>query len=170
MSMDISKCRIGFKYKFECFDTLGNLKWDFTENNMIPDEGRDYILNVALLGGSQFSSWYIGLYEGAHSPATGDNMSAFPATATEITTAYSESTRVLIVPDALTNGVYVNGAAPATFTFTAAKTVRGGFISSGSVKGGTTGVLLSAVLASSPKTVAAGESLRVTAGLSLVTV
>ncbi|MGE4338838.1 MAG: hypothetical protein AB7E55_23095 [Pigmentiphaga sp.] len=168
--MEISKGRIGFKYTFECFDAQGRLKWEFTEHNLIPDEGRDYILNAALLAGSQFSSWYIGLYEGAHTPAVDDDMAGFPATATEITTAYSEATRGLIVPDALAAGVYVNSAAPNTFTFTAAKTVRGGFISSGSVKGGTTGVLLSAVLASSPKVVAAGESLRVTAGLSLVTV
>lgn len=168
--MDISKGRIGFKYKFECFDALGNLKWEFTQDNLIPDQGRDYLLNAGLLAGSQFSSWYIGLYEGAHAPATGDTMATFIAAATEITTAYSEATRLLLAPNTLSGGVYINATAPAVFTFTAAKTVRGGFISSGSVKGGTTGVLLSAVLAPSPKTVGAGEQLRVTTGFGLVTI
>ena len=139
-------------------------------HNIIPDQGRDYLLNAGLLLGSQFNSWFIGLYEGSYAPVAGDTMATFVASATEITAAYSEAARVALVPDALAAGVYVNAASPAVFTFTAEKTVRGGFISSGSVKGGTTGILLSAVLSSSPKVVAAGESLRVTSGLSLVTI
>ena len=168
--MDISKARIGFEYTFECFDQDGRLKWAFTEHNLIPNEGRDYLLNAGLLAGAQLSSWYIGLYEGAHTPLATDTMAGFPAAATEITTAYDEVSRPALVPNALSGGVYINTASPAVFTFNAAKTVRGGFITSGSVKGGVTGVLLSAVLASSPKDVVALDQLRVTAGLSLVTI
>lgn len=164
-----SLAKIGFVYRFEHLSASGDVLSVEEARNIIPDEGRDYILNAALLAGSQFSSWYCGLYEGSYTPQVGDTMATFVASATEITTAYSETTRGLIVPDALAAGAYVNSATPLTFTFAAGKTVRGGFISSGSVKGGTTGILLSAVLASSPKTVAAGESLRVTTGLSLVT-
>lgn len=164
-----SKAQIGFVYRFEHLSKHGDVLSVEEAHNIIPDEGRDYILNAALLAGSQFSSWYCGLYEGAYTPQVDDTMADFIASSTEITTAYSEATRGLIVPDALAGGVYVNAASPLVFTFTAAKTVRGGFISSGSVKGGTTGVLLSAVLAPSPKAVGAGESLRVTTGLSLVT-
>lgn len=168
--MDISKARIGFEYKFECFDAQGRLKWEFTEHNLIPNEGRDYLLNAGLLAGSQFSNWYIGLYEGAHSPVAADTMAGFPAAATEITAAYDEVSRPALTPNALSSGIFINSASPAVFTFNASKTVRGGFISSGSGKGGTTGVLLSAVLASSPKDVVDGDQLRVTAGLSLVTI
>lgn len=165
-----SLAKIGFVYRFEHLSASGEVLSVEDAHNLIPDQGRDYLLNAGLLLGSQFNSWYIGLYEGSYSPQTTDTMATIVAAATEITTAYSEVTRGLLVPDALAGGVYANAAAPRTFTFTAAKTVRGGFISSGSVKGGTTGVLLSAVLASSPKAVAAGESLRVTAGLSLVSI
>lgn len=168
--MDISKARIGFEYTFECFDAQGRLKWAFTEHNMIPNEGRDYLLNAGLLAGSQFSNWYIGLYEGAYTPLVTDTMAGFPAAATELTTSYDEAARQALTPDALSGGVYINSTSPAWFTFNTTKTVRGGFISSGSVKGGTTGVLLSAVLAGSPKDVSAGEQLRVKAGLSLVTI
>lgn len=164
-----SLAKIGFKYTFEHLSANGDVLSVEEAYNIIPDEGRDYFLNSALLGGSQFSSWYCGLYEGAHDPQENDTMAGFAAASTEITTAYSEPTRGLIVPDALAGGVYVNGATPLVFTFTAEKIVRGGFISSGSVKGGTSGVLLSAVLASSPKVVGVGEALRVTTGLSLVT-
>lgn len=165
-----SLAKIGFVYHFECFDAAGKLKWEDTAHNIIPDQGRDYILNAALLLGSQFNSWFIGLYEGSYAPQAGDTMATFVASATEITTAYDEVSRPALTPDALSGGVYINAASKAVFTFNAAKTVRGGFISSGSVKGGTTGVLLSAVLAGSPKPVGAGEALRVTAGLSLVTI
>lgn len=164
-----SLVKIGFVYRFEHLSANGDVLSVEEAHNLIPDEGRDYLLNAGLLAGSQFSNWYTGLYEGSYAPQTTDTMATIIASSTEITTAYSETTRGLIVPDALSGGTYSNASAPLTFTFTAGKTVRGGFISSGPVKGGTTGVLLSAVLASSPKVVAAGESLRVTTGLSLVT-
>jgi len=165
----IDKTKIGFKYRFECFDTEGNLKWEFTEENLIPDAGRDYMLNAALNAGAQFSTWYIGLYSGNYVPVAGDTAATFPASATEITTAYTGDRKVL-VPGALSAGMWANVASPAVFEFSAATTtVSGGFISTVATKGGTTGVLLSAVLATSPKTVLAGESLKVTAGLSFVT-
>jgi hypothetical protein len=164
-----SLAKIGFTYRFEHLSEHGDVLSDDEEKNIIPDQGRDYIIAAAMLSGSQFASWYCGLYEGGYSPQASDTMATFVASATEITTAYSETARGLIVPDAPGGGLYVNAATPLVFTFTAATTVRGGFISSGGVKGGTTGILLSAVLASSPKTVAGGESLRITTGFSVVT-
>jgi hypothetical protein len=165
-----SKAKIGFVYRFEHLSADGDVLSVEDVHNLIPDQGRDYILTAALLLGSQFNNWFIGLYEGSYAPQASDTMATFVASATEITAAYAEAARLALVPNALAAGVFVNAASPAVFTFTAEKTVRGGFISSGSVKGGATGILLSAVLASSPKVVGAGESLRVTAGLSLVTV
>jgi hypothetical protein len=96
-------------------------------------------------------------------------MATISAASTEIT-AYTEALRVALTADPLTNGLYSNAGSPAEFTFSSTKTVRGGFISSSAVKGGTVGVLLSVVQASTAKQVAAGEILRVTAGLQLVTV
>lgn len=165
-----SLAKIGFVYRFEHLSVDGDVLSIDETHNLIPDQGRDYLLNAGLLAGSQFSNWYVGIYEGSYAPQPTDTMATFAAAATEITTAYSETSRGRLVPDALAGGVYANAATPLTFTFTTATAVRGGFISSGSVKGGTTGVLLSAVLASSPKSVGIGESLRVTAGLSLVTI
>lgn len=159
---------VGFVYQMECFSPDGKLLWSAREENILPNEGRDYMMNAALNLGSQFGNWFIGLYEGSYAPVAGDTMATFPASATEIT-AYSEAARVALVDEALASGLWANSVTKAQFTFTAAKTVRGAFISSGSVKGGTTGVLLSAVLAASPKTVNTGEILQVVAGLSLVT-
>lgn len=167
--MEISKAKIGFRYKFECLDAQGRPKWEFEQDNLIPDGGIEYILAAAVMGGAQFSNWYIGLYEGAYAPQAADTMANFIAAATE-TQTYTETTRPVLVPDVLSGGIFINGNEPAIFTFNANKTLRGGFIASNPVKGGQTGILLSAVLAPSPKPVESGDQLRVTAGLALITV
>lgn len=160
---------LGFVYHLECVSPNGEVLWQERWENVIPNQGRDYILTTALLGGAQLSSWFVGLYEGNYTPQATDTMATFVALATEITT-YAEAARPPLVAAPLAAGLFANSVTRAEFTFNALKTVRGGFISSASVKGGVSGVLLSAVLGSSPKTVAAGEILRVTTGLSLVTI
>jgi len=156
-----------FVYTFRCFDRYQNLRWEWTQHNLIPTAGRDYIIAAAMSGGSQFSTWYISLYSGAYTPQLTDTAANYPANATEITTAYSETVRQTLVPDAPGTGAYANVGSPAVFTFTATTVVRGGGLHSNSVKGGTTGVLVSIVAAPTPKTVNAGESLQVISGLAL---
>lgn len=159
-------CKVHFMYKFEHIRDGAVIDTEVVRN-VIPAEGITYILNAAVNGGSQFSTWYVGLFEGNYTPLTGDTMATFPASATETTTAYNEAARVLHVDGALASGLWSNTASPADFTFNATKTIYGGFISSGSVKGGTTGVLLSAVKAATSKAVVSGDILRVTAGITL---
>jgi hypothetical protein len=163
--------KIGFVYDFECIGVDGEVRWTAREENLIPDVGRDYILNAALTGGSQLSTWYIGLYENTHVPVVSDTMTSLLADAGEITTYTSAgSLRLQLQAGALSAGVYSNVATKAEFVFTANKSVRGGFIASSAAQGATSGTLLSAVYNSSAKAVNAGETLRVTAGLSLTTV
>lgn len=168
----IDKTPIGFKYKFLHYGVDGKLKNPDEDwvNNLIPNEGRDYILNAALNLGAAFGAWYVGIYSANYAPVASNTAANFPALATEITTAYSEATRPSHVDDTLAAGLWANSVAPAIFTFTASATVFGGFITSSATKGGTTGVLLSAVLASTSKTLLAGESLKVVTGLSFATV
>ena len=64
-----------FVYTFRCFDRHNNLCWEWTEKNLIPTAGRDYIVAAALSGGSQFSTWYISLYSGADRKSTRLNSS-----------------------------------------------------------------------------------------------
>lgn len=156
-----------FVYTFRCFDRHGDLRWEWTKRNLIPAAGRDYIIAAAMSGGSQFSTWYISLFSGAYTPQSTDTAANYPANATEITTAYSEANRPTLTPDAPGSGLYTNTGTPATFTFTTTTTVQGGGLHSNSVKGGTTGVLVSVVAAPSPKGVNAGEVLQVIAGLAL---
>lgn len=165
----ITKVKLGFEYTFTCKDACGHFKWSEVQHNLLPDEGIEYILDSALLAASQYSSWYIGLYENAHTPAVTDDMTAAVTTAGE-STDYSGSVRGTLTPDALASGVFSNAGTPTEFTFSAGATIRGGFITSSNARGTTSGLLLSIVALSSPRVMAVGDVLSVTAGLSLATV
>jgi hypothetical protein len=115
------------------------------------------------------ANWYIGLYEGNYTPVSTDVMSTFPTLSTECS-AYDEATRQLFQGGSISAGTVNNFLAKAEFTSNANKTIYGGFISSVSSKGATSGVLLSAVKFASPKTFSAGDVLRATAGFTLASV
>lgn len=165
-----SKGVLGFVYHYECIGLDGKLKWESREENLIPDVGRDYILNAALNGGTQYTTWYIGLYEANRTPIVSDTMATLIADCQEsVSYASPGNLRLTLEDGALSGGVWSNLASVAEFTFTAAKTIRGGFISSNAARGSTAGMLLSAVKNSTDKPIEIGEILRVTAGLSLTT-
>jgi len=166
----LEKAKIGFVYRVEHIGADGEVISVEEIENLIPDVGRDYILNSSLLASSQYPAWYIGLYTAARTPVVGDDMTSFMTDADESIT-YDGTVRLTLTPDALSNGLFSNAGSPAEFDYlTIAETVRGGFIASSSSRGTSTGLLLSAVLFPTPKILAAGETLRVTAGLQLVTV
>lgn len=158
--------KAGFTYTVEVVDAAGNVTDSEVIKNLVPLEGLTHILNTVLKGGAPVGSWYIGVYEGNYTPDANDTMAAFPAAATE-STAYTPSTRPAFTPGAISSGSVDNSAAKAELTFTSTKTLYGGFISSASAKGSTSGVLLSVVRFGSPKTLDAGSVLRVTAGFTM---
>ena len=161
------KTKAGFRYLVEVLDPAGRVVDSEVIDNLMPIEGVNHMLGVLLKGGSQYTSWAIGLFEGSYTPTIADTMATFPGDATECT-AYESATRMGFTAGDVAGGTASNSAAAAEFVFTADKTVRGGFIASSGVKGGTTGVLLSAVRFASPKVISSGGTLRVTAGLSIV--
>lgn len=135
-------------------------------HNIMPIEGLNHVLGVTLLGASQVTQWYVGVYENDYTPLPGDDMATFPGLAGE-STAYVNATRHALTMGAASGGVSDNSAARTEIEFTATKTIRGGFIASTPTKGATAGVLLSAVKFATPKAVEAGAILRLTAGLQL---
>lgn len=137
-------------------------------HNLLPTEGANHMVGVTFKGQTPVSQWYVGLYEGNFTPNVGDVAATLPALATECT-SYSGATRVAFTPGAVAAGAVDNTAARAEFTFTAAKTVYGGFISSAPAKGATTGVLVSLVRFASPRVMDVDSILRVTAGFTLAT-
>lgn len=158
----------GVTYKFEFFRN-GVLDESMTEvvHNLTPIEGLNYMLASAIKGStSPLTAWYIAPYEGNYTPQTTDTAANIVANATECTT-YAESTRVVFTPGAIASGAMDNTASLATFTFNATKTIYGGFMTSSATKSSTTGVLISAVRFTSPKSVDATTVLKVTAGFQM---
>lgn len=157
----------GFEYLVEIVDKDGVVRDRETVHNLMPVDGLNHMIGATLKGTAQVTSWFVGLYEGNYTPTPLDTAASFPTSATECT-AYTETTRQALTLGAVSGGAADNSASRAEFTFSADKTVYGGFVASSSAKGATSGTLLSAVRFSSPKTISAGSTLRVTAGFVLV--
>ena len=163
-----ASAKAGFQYLIEVLRN-GEVIDSEVVHNLLPTEGLNYFLSAGLKGGSQVTTWYIGLFEGNYVPQSTDTATTFPGLATECT-GYSETARVEWVEGAVAAGTVNNSASRAEFTSTALKTIYGGFITSNPTKGATTGTLLSVVRFSSPKTFELDSVLRVTAGFTMTSV
>lgn len=176
-----SRAAIGFEYTIELFRPpvwlpkrlhsnkllrLYDLVDTETVFNIIPTEGLNHILSVIGNAGTQVTTWYLGLFEANYTPIAADTAATFPASSTECT-AYTESVRQTWVEAAPSGGAITNSASKAEFTMNATKTLYGAFLTSSSVKSGTTGTLLSAAKFSASKAVDSGDIARITASLTL---
>lgn len=138
----------------------------WSSHNLVVDQGLHHILDVVMHASTQVTAWYTGLFEGNYAPVAGDTAATFPASATECT-AYDEATRVAYNEAAAAAKVTTNAANRAEFTINATKTIYGGFLSSVSTKGATTGTLLAADRGSVAKSVVDNDVLLVTYSLTL---
>jgi hypothetical protein len=153
-------------YIFKCEDANGKLKWIEEAHNIIPNEGLNAFLQVFFGKMSVIPNFYIGIYSGNYTPQATDTMATFPTNANEFS-SFSETTRQQFVIPASISGTSVdNSASPAVFTATAAGTIYGGFLSTSSATNATTGILLSAMKFSSSKTLAIGDKLSVSYGVT----
>lgn len=162
-----SVTHIGFEYTIEVINKDGEVTDREVVHNLMPIEGMNHLLAVLLLGASQNIAWHIGLYDTPYTPVAGDVAATFPTLAGEAT-GYANSQRMLFEGASPVGGTLDNAANPAEFEFTAENEIHGGFISSSAAKGSTSGVLLSAVRFTTPKSVEPTSILRVTAGFALV--
>lgn len=134
-----------------------------TDPNLIPDEGINHILDVAVNGATQITTWFFGLYSGAVTPAANWTAATWVATATEITsntTGYSETTRQAWVGTAAASDATSNLASKAVFTIilpSSTLTVNGCAMVSSDVKGGTTGKLISASRFATTRNLSSGD-------------
>lgn len=89
--------------------------WIRTPNTMMT-AGRNHALDVLLHGTTAFGTWYIAPFSANITPDAATLYTGFAGTATELTTQYSESTRVAYVESAAAAGSTNNNASPATVT------------------------------------------------------
>lgn len=148
---------VGMKglWEFICHDANGVEKWRDTigpleafpgdpfAGNIVVNAGLDYLLDAGLHGGSQITTWYLGLTSATPTVAAGNTMGSH-AGWTEVT-AYDEATRVTWVEGAVSGQSVSNTASPADFTINANGTdIGGAFLTSVNTKGDTTGTLYAA--------------------------
>lgn len=157
------------RWHFVHRDIYGNIIDEEWVNNIIPNEGIDYILNAAIHGDTQISTWYFAPFTNDYTPTSSDTY-ASPGY-TEATTEYSESTRQEWVEGAA-SGQQITNSTAATITAAANVTIYGaGLVGGGSApstKGDTTGggTLLATAALASPKTLSNGETLDMTYTIS----
>ena len=86
--------------------------------NIVVDEGLTHILDVALSGGAQDTTWFVGIYKNNHIPVVDDVAATFaPGTkAGEISTEVDETVRPAWTDAGVTAKSITNSASPATFT------------------------------------------------------
>ena len=158
------------RYRLECRDAEGNIKWTVEEDNLVVNVGLQYMAGTALTSTAQITTWYLGLITGPGvTTNAADTMSSKGWTEF---TGYSNSTRVAPTLTAATNAnpsVVTNSGSPANFNINATGTVGGAFLTSGSAKGGTTGTLFSEKAFSAPgdRSVVSGDIIAVTYTFSL---
>lgn len=108
--------------------------------NLVTTEGKNYLLSAGLDGGTQTTTWYVGLTDGTPTAAAGDTMASH-AGWTEVT-AFDETARQAWTGGTAASGSIDNSASKASFTIsTDSTTVGGAFLASVSTKSGTTGTL-----------------------------
>lgn len=139
----------------------GKIIDEWEDTNLVTNEGLDHVLDVIFHGGTQVTTWYLGVFEGNYTPVATVTAATITAASTE-STAYDETTRQAYVEAAPSSQSITNSASKATFTFNATKTIYGAFLGSASAKSATTGTLLAAARFTSSKAVVDNDQLLLT--------
>lgn len=153
------------------YETFANdgLGWQ-VEPNLVVTEGRNHIWEVVIGNDTvAITTWYVAIHSGSATPLATWTAANYASNATELTTAYSESTRVAFTAGTVSAGAVDNSASKAVFTAASASvTINGAALLSSATKGGTSGVLMSASkFAASRTLVEIGDTLTVGYTLTL---
>lgn len=145
----ISHTRIGGVFECDAPDGLGVIR----THNLITTEGCNYLLSCGIAGGTQYTTFYVAPFSG--NVAVADTLTAanFATTQTELSTQYTETTRIAFVEATPASKSTNNTASPATVTAaTGSVSIWGLGLLSTSTKSATTGVLLAAAKYSTVRT------------------
>ncbi|WP_336982479.1 hypothetical protein [Acinetobacter modestus] len=149
----------------EYFDRVNGGEWQ-TTCNLVVNEGLSHLLNVALGSKAKPAGYYLALFSGSTAPAANWTAANFAAVASEIvslTEGYTNATRPQWVSaDTTTNSIDNFGSvAKVTIATSSQLTVTGAAMLSSSVRGGTSGVLISATKYTAARTFQNGDEYEV---------
>ena len=155
----------------EYFDRVNGGAWQRTPN-LVVNEGMAHILNVALGATAKPAGYFLALFNGAATPQANWTAAGFAATAGEVVSmseGYTSPTRPAWTPGVAATNSIDNMAAVATVTIAATSqiTVTGAAMLTSSVRGGTTGVLVSATRYAADRTFQNGDTYDIGYRLSL---
>jgi len=151
---------VGGRFDFQLVRD-GKVIDEWSEHNLVVNEGLNHLLNTQFNGGAQVATWYCGLFEGNYTPVATDTGANIAANATE-SVAYTETTRPEWIEAPASGQQITNTANKAVFTMNASKTIYGAFLISNNTKGGATGVLFAASRFAVARTVVTEDQLLVT--------
>ncbi len=132
----------------EYFDRINGGEWQ-TTHNLVVNEGLAHLLNVAMGTTAKPAGYYLALFSGATAPAANWTAANFSSVAAEIVSmgeGYTSATRPQWTPqNTSTNSIdNFNAVAKVTIATSSQLTVTGAAMLTNSIKGGTTGTLISA--------------------------
>lgn len=151
----------------ECYGPAGTLKWrDVIVDNLIVDTGLNEILEQVWKGSAYTASHFVGLTD------TNPTVDATDTMASHIgwieITDYSETVRETLTLGTVAAQSVDNSLSQASFSITGAPTIGGLFLTTNNTKAGSTGILMGAgAFTGGDKTLAAGDTLNVTATLTM---
>ena len=158
--------RIKGLWDVECYDSEGKLRWVEKIENLITNEGLDHLLDITLSGGTQITTWYVGLTDDSPTIAAADTMASHAGWAEA--TGYSESVRQTWSDGGVSSQSVDNSASKATFSINATDSIGGAFLVSNSTKSGTTGILYAVgAFSGGNRSVESGDSLLITATFTM---
>lgn len=155
--------KIKGEWRITCRGKDGKVRWTDAWDNIVVNEGLDYLLDAGLSGATPTTAWFVGLTDGTPTVAAGDTMASHVGWV-EVT-AYSEVTREAWVDGGVSAQSVDNSGSPASFSINAnGTTIGGAFLTSVNTKGGATGVLYAAgAFTAGDKLLDIGDTLDVTA-------
>jgi len=137
----IGHARISGAYETLAPDGLGSI----VTKNLWTIEGMNYLLSAGMGNGVQVGTWYVAPFSGNVTITDTLTAATFASATTELTTQYSEASRVTYTESVPANRSTNNTANPAVFTSASDNVnIWGIGLLSISTKGSTSGILLSA--------------------------
>lgn len=145
-------------FTVRCFEK-DKLLWEEKIENLITDEGINYLLNVGLVETTAISTWYLIPFETDYTPLTTNTYASKGFIESQ---AYNESIRQVYTISVTSTKSLNNTSYPAVMIFNATKTIYGlAVVGGSSTKGDSAseGVLLAAGKFSTSKSLTSGRAL-----------
>lgn len=150
------------RYRAECYDREGRLKWREEGHNLVVTAGLNKLLDATFKTGLTTPAWYVGLKDTGTVNAA-DTLASHGGWAELTSTVYSGN-RPAFTPGTISGGAVDNAASKASFTITGADTIYGALLCDAA--SGTGGTLYGAGDFASPRAVEIGDTLNIEVDLS----